>query len=119
PRSRSMRITRQRRSPVDACVHEHMESALMAAELVKVIIDGRTVEVPKGMGLVETAAAAGIEIPGFCYEPRPGAALGACRMCLVEVEGMPKLQAGCTMTAQDGLVVCTAATSQKAAEGQN
>src|SRR5204863_495747 len=51
--------------------------------------------------------------------PCRGAAVGACRMCLVEVEGMPKLQAGCTMTAQDGLVVCTAATSQKAAEGQN
>src|SRR5438552_10973270 len=91
----------------------------MAADLVKVIIDGRTVEVPKGMGLVETAAAAGVEIPVFCYEPRLGAAVGACRMCLVEVEGMPKLQAGCTMTAQDALVVRTAAASQKAAEGQN
>src|SRR2546423_659572 len=91
----------------------------MAADLVKVIIDGRTVEVPKGMGLVETAAAAGVEIPVFCYEPRLGAAVGACRMCLVEVEGRPKRRAGCTMTAQDGLVVCTAATSQKAAEGQN
>src|SRR5688500_16023945 len=40
-------------------------------------------------------------------------------MCLVEVEGMPKLQAGCTMTAQDGMVVRTAAASGKAAEGQN
>jgi NADH-quinone oxidoreductase subunit G len=89
------------------------------ADLVKVIIDGRTVEVPKGTGLVETAAAAGIEIPVFCYEPRLGAAVGACRMCLVEVEGMPKLQAGCTMTAQDGLVVKTAATSQRSAAGQN
>jgi NADH-quinone oxidoreductase subunit G len=88
-------------------------------ELVKVTIDGQTVEVPKGMGLVETAATAGIEIPVFCYEPRLGAAVGACRMCLVEIEGMPKLQAGCTMTAQDGLVVGTAATSQRAAEGQN
>jgi NADH-quinone oxidoreductase subunit G len=89
------------------------------ADLVKVTIDERTVEVPKGLGLVETAAAAGIEIPVFCYEPRLGAAVGACRMCLVEVEGMPKLQAGCTMSAQDGLVVKTAASSQKAAVGQN
>jgi NADH-quinone oxidoreductase subunit G len=88
-------------------------------DLVKVTIDERTVEVPKGMGLVETAAAAGVEIPVFCYEPRLGAAVGACRMCLVEVEGMPKLQAGCTMTAQDGLVVKTAASSRRAAEGQN
>ena len=64
-------------------------------------------------------AAAGIEIPVFCYEPRLGPPVGACRMCLVEVEGMPKLQAGCTLTAQDGMVVKTAATSEKAAEGQN
>ena len=74
---------------------------------------------PKGTGLVETAAAAGIEIPVFCYEPRLGAPLGACRMCLVEVEGMPKLQAGCTLTAQDGMAVKTAQTSKLAAEGQN
>ena len=74
---------------------------------------------PKGTGLVETAAAAGIEIPVFCYEPRLGPPVGACRMCLVEVEGMPKLQAGCTLTAQDGMVVQTARTSEQAAEGQN
>ena len=62
-------------------------------------------QVPKGTGMVETAQAAGIEIPVFCYEPRLGPPVGACRMCLVEVEGMPKLQAGCTLTAQDGMVV--------------
>ena len=88
-------------------------------ELVTLRIDEREVKVPKGTGLVETAAAAGIEIPVFCYEPRLGPAVGACRMCLVEVEGMPKLQAGCTLTAQDGMVVRTARTSGPAAEGQN
>ena len=88
-------------------------------ELVTLTVDGREVQVPKGTGLVETAAAAGVEIPVFCYEPRLGAAVGACRMCLVEVEGMPKLQAGCTLTAQDGMVVRTALTSAQAAEGQN
>jgi NADH-quinone oxidoreductase subunit G len=88
-------------------------------ELVKVVIDDREVEVPKGTGIVETAINAGIEIPVFCYEPRLGPAVGACRMCLCEVEGMPKLQAVCTMTAQDGMVVRTAQTSAKAAEGQN
>jgi NADH-quinone oxidoreductase subunit G len=87
-------------------------------ELVKVTIDGVEVQVPKGLGLVETAAAAGIEIPVFCYEPRLGPPIGACRMCLVEVEGMGKLQAGCTMTATDGLVVRTAAISDRAADGQ-
>ncbi|HEU5245099.1 MAG TPA: molybdopterin-dependent oxidoreductase, partial [Gaiellaceae bacterium] len=74
---------------------------------------------PKGTGIVETALAAGVEIPVFCYEPRLGAPVGACRMCLVEVEGMPKLQTGCTLTAQDGMVVKTARTSEKAAAGQN
>jgi NADH-quinone oxidoreductase subunit G len=90
-----------------------------APDLVRVTIDGMQVEVPRGTGLVETAEQAGVEIPVFCYEPRLGAPVGACRMCLVEVEGMPKLQAGCTMTAQDGMVVRTAATSQRSAEGQN
>jgi NADH-quinone oxidoreductase subunit G len=88
-------------------------------DLVTVTIDGREVRVPKGLGLVETALEAGIEIPVFCYEPRLGPAVGACRMCLVEVEGLPKLQTGCTMAAQDGLKIRTAQTSDKAADGQN
>jgi NADH-quinone oxidoreductase subunit G len=93
---------------------------MSAPELVTVTIDERSVQVPKGTGLVETAAAAGIEIPVFCYEPRLGAAIGACRMCLVEVEGMPpKPQAGCTLTAQDGMVVKTARTSEMARVAQN
>jgi NADH-quinone oxidoreductase subunit G len=90
-----------------------------APELVTLTIDEREIRVPKGTGLVETAAAAGVEIPVFCYEPRLGPAVGACRMCLCEIEGMPKLQAACTMQAQDGLVVRTSATSAKASEGQN
>jgi NADH-quinone oxidoreductase subunit G len=90
-----------------------------APELVRVTIDEHVVQVPKNTGLVETALAAGIEIPVFCYEPRLGAPIGACRMCLVEVEGMPKLQAACTLTAQDGMVVSTARTSATAADGQN
>jgi NADH-quinone oxidoreductase subunit G len=90
-----------------------------APELVTLTIDGCEVRVQKGLGLVETAVEAGIEIPVFCYEPRLGPPVGACRMCLVEVDGMPKLQAGCTMTAQDGMIVHTAATSEKAARGQN
>ena len=88
------------------------------SELVAVTVDDRNVSVPKGTGLVEAALAAGIEIPVFCYEPRLGPPVGACRMCLVEIEGMPKLQAGCTLTATDGMVIRTSATSAKAAEGQ-
>ncbi len=86
--------------------------------LVTLTIDDRQISVPQGTGLVEAAVSAGIEIPVFCYEPRLGAPVGACRMCLVEIEGIPKLQAGCTLTASEGMVVRTAATSPKAAEGQ-
>jgi NADH-quinone oxidoreductase subunit G len=87
-------------------------------ELVTVTIDGHELQAPNGQGMVETAASLGIEIPVFCYEPRLGPPVGACRMCLCEVEGLPKLQAACTLTATDGLVLKTALTSQKAAEGQ-
>src|SRR5947207_778139 len=52
---------------------------MSAPELVRVRIDEREVHVPKGKGIVETALAAGIEIPVFCYEPRLGAPVGACR----------------------------------------
>jgi NADH-quinone oxidoreductase subunit G len=91
---------------------------MSSPELVTVTVDDRTIEVPKGTGMIETAAAAGIEIPIFCYEPRLGPPVGACRMCLCDVEGMPKPQAACTMTAQDGLVLRTAQTSKRAAEAQ-
>jgi NADH-quinone oxidoreductase subunit G len=93
-------------------------SSTPTPDLVTVTIDDRSVSVPKGVGLVEAAQAARVEIPVFCYEPRLGAPVGACRMCLVELEGVPKLQAGCTLTVTDGMVVRTAATSEKAADGQ-
>src|SRR5450759_4003897 len=88
-------------------------------ELVTVTIDGRQVQVPKGTGLVEAAAAAGIEIPVFCYEPRLGPAVGACRMCLVEIEGEPELQTGCSTPVKEGMVVHTASSSEQAAAGQS
>ncbi len=91
---------------------------MSASEHVTLRVDGREIQVPKGTGIVEAAARAGIEIPVFCDEPRLGPPVGACRMCLCEVEGMPKLQAACTLTAQDGLVLRTAQASEKAAEGQ-
>jgi NADH-quinone oxidoreductase subunit G len=89
-------------------------------ELVTVTIDDVEIQVPKGIGLVEAALAAGIEIPVFCYEPRLGPPVGACRMCLCEVSpGPPKPQAACTLTAADGMSVRTAATSAMAAEAQD
>jgi NADH-quinone oxidoreductase subunit G len=88
-------------------------------QTVTLTIDDVEITVPRGTGLVESALAVGIEIPVFCYEPRLGPPVGACRMCLCEIEGMPKAQAACTLTAQDGMVVRTALTSAKAAEAQN
>ncbi|HXY84395.1 MAG TPA: molybdopterin-dependent oxidoreductase [Gaiellaceae bacterium] len=93
---------------------------MSTVEHVTLTIDGRTVQVPKGTGLVEAAMAAGIEIPVFCYEPRLGPPVGACRMCLCEIEGgPPKPQAACTLTATDGMVVKTARTSEQARIAQN
>ncbi len=97
--------------------------AATETNLVTVTFDGRELQVAPGTPLVVAAAEVGIEIPVFCYEPRLGPPIGACRMCLVEVEiggrAMPKLQAACTMTTQDGMVVRTAATSAPAKEGQD
>jgi len=92
----------------------------VSTELVTLTIDDRQVSVPKGTGLVEAAMAAGIEIPVFCYEPRLGDPVGACRMCLCEVApGPPKPQAACTLTAAEGMVVKTARTSEMARDAQN
>jgi NADH-quinone oxidoreductase subunit G len=76
------------------------------SELVTVTIDGRTVQVPKGTLLVEAAKQAGIEIPVFCYHPKLDPA-GVCRMCLVQIEKIPKPQAACTTVVSDGMVVHT------------
>jgi len=83
---------------------------------VRLTIDGREVTVPGNTGLVEAAAALGVEIPVFCYEPRIGPAVGACRMCLVEIEGVPKLQAACATGVRQGMVVST--VGDKAREAQ-
>jgi NADH dehydrogenase/NADH:ubiquinone oxidoreductase subunit G len=89
------------------------------SENVTLTIDDVEVTVRRGTGLVEAALAAGIEIPVFCYEPRLGPPVGACRMCLCEQEGAPKPVAACTLTAQDGMKIRTALTSARAAEAQN
>ena len=73
----------------------------------KVTIDDRTVEVEAGTNLIEAAFKAGVQIPHYCYHPRL-TVVGQCRMCLVKIDGMPKLQAGCsTQVMKDGMVVHT------------
>ena len=66
----------------------------------KLIIDGREIEVEDGVTLIQACEQAGIEIPRFCYHERLSIA-GNCRMCLVEVAGMPKLQASCAIGVND------------------
>ncbi len=76
------------------------------ATTVTLSIDGKPATVPAGTLLIEAAKQVGIEIPSFCYYP--GLSLqGACRMCLVGIEKMPKLQTACTTTVANGMVVHT------------
>ncbi len=76
------------------------------AGLVKLTIDGVPLEVPKGTLLVEAAKKIKQEIPVYCYHTKLGPA-GLCRVCLVEIEGMPKLQIACNTPVSDGMVVHT------------
>ena len=80
-------------------------------------IDGREVRAPEGAMLVDAAKHGDVEIPFFCYEPKLGQPVGACRMCLVEIEGIPKLQTSCSTPVRDGMVVNT--TSDRVKHAQN
>jgi NADH-quinone oxidoreductase subunit G len=80
-------------------------------------IDGRQVRAPEGTMLVDAAKYGDVEIPYFCYEPKLGQPVGACRMCLVEIEGIPKLQTSCSTPVRDGMVVIT--TSDRVKHAQN
>jgi NADH-quinone oxidoreductase subunit G len=84
------------------------------ADPVKFIIDGRELEVAPGTLVIDAAKRAGIEIPSFCYYE--GYTLqAACRMCLVDVEKMPKMQVACTLPATAGMVVHTDSEQVRAA----
>jgi NADH-quinone oxidoreductase subunit G len=72
--------------------------------MAKVTIDGIEVEVQDGINVIEAAKAADVHVPHFCYHPSLSI-VGQCRMCLVEVEGMPKLQAGCATPVKDGMKI--------------
>ncbi len=84
---------------------------------VTLTIDGVEVRAPKGELVIRTAERMGIEIPRFCDHPLLAPA-GACRQCLVEVEGQRKPVASCTQTVADGMVVKTHLTSPVAAKAQ-
>ena len=73
---------------------------------VTLTIDGKSVTVPKGTKVVDAAKQVDVDIPVFCYHEKIGP-LGCCRMCLVEVEKMPKLMTACTMDVASDMVVNT------------
>jgi NADH-quinone oxidoreductase subunit G len=79
-------------------------------------IDGREVTAIEGEMLHDAARKGDVEIPVFCYEPKLGAPVGACRMCLVEIEGIPKLQTSCSTPVRDGMVVHTRTDQVKKAQ---
>jgi len=73
---------------------------------VNITLDGKKVTAPAGTLLIEACKSAGIEVPSFCYYPNLSLQ-GACRMCLVKIEKVPKLQTACTTVIGEGMIVTT------------
>ena len=78
----------------------------MSTDLIKVTINAKDFQVPKGARLIDVCRENGFSIPSFCYYADL-ALQASCRMCLVRIEKMPKLQTSCTITCTDGMVVTT------------
>ena len=71
---------------------------------VNITVDGKKVTAPAGTLLIEACKSVGIEVPSFCYYPNLSLQ-GACRMCLVKIDKMPKLQTACTTVIGEGMIV--------------
>ncbi|MBD9703037.1 NADH-quinone oxidoreductase subunit G [Streptomyces caniscabiei] len=93
------------------------EAAVPPEDLVSLTIDGIDISVPKGTLVIRAAEQLGVEIPRFCDHPLLDP-VGACRQCIVEVEGQRKPMASCTITCTDGMVVKTHLTSPVAEKAQ-
>jgi len=89
----------------------------VSANEITLVVDGVEVNATEGEMLVDAAKGGDVEIPVFCYEPKIGGPVGACRMCLVEIEGIPKLQTACSTPVRDGMVVYT--RTDRVVEAQN
>jgi NADH-quinone oxidoreductase subunit G len=83
---------------------------------VTITVDGREIAALEGEMLHDAARKGDVEIPVFCYEPKLGEPVGACRMCLVEIEGIPKLQTSCSTPVREGMVVHTRTEQVKHAQ---
>ncbi|MFK0223579.1 NADH-quinone oxidoreductase subunit G [Streptomyces vinaceus] len=93
------------------------EAAVPPEDLISLTIDGVELSVPKGTLVIRAAEQIGVEIPRFCDHPLLDP-VGACRQCIVEVEGQRKPMASCTITCTDGMVVKTQLTSPVAEKSQ-
>jgi len=89
-----------------------------ADDHVTVVIDGTEVSVPTGTLVIRAAEMIGVDIPRFCDHPLL-APVGACRQCLVDVEGLRKPMASCTTVVSDGMIVRTQHSSETAAKAQS
>ncbi|OBK14344.1 NADH-quinone oxidoreductase subunit G [Mycobacterium asiaticum] len=94
------------------------ENRLAQPEMVSLTIDGAEISVPKGTLVIRAAELMGIQIPRFCDHPLLDP-VGACRQCLVEVEGQRKPMASCTTVCTDDMVVSTQLTSPAADKAQH
>ncbi|HEU4905663.1 MAG TPA: 2Fe-2S iron-sulfur cluster-binding protein, partial [Solirubrobacterales bacterium] len=88
----------------------------MSGREITIVVDGREIAASEGEMLHDAAKRGDVEIPVFCYEPKLGEPVGACRMCLVEIEGIPKLQTSCSTPVRDGMVVHTRTDQVKHAQ---
>ncbi len=88
-----------------------MAGQTTSTEMVTLTIDGQSTSVPKGTLVIEAARQVGVMVPHFCYHPKlsPDA---NCRMCLVEIEKMPRLQTSCSTPVTEGMVVKSSTSSQ-------
>ena len=84
--------------------------------MASITIDGKKIEFEPGQTIIQAARKNGIEIPHFCWHPKLSVS-GNCRVCLVEIENMPKLVISCATLAADGMVVFT--NSEKAVKARN
>ena len=75
-------------------------------DTVTLTIDGRPVTVDKGHTVLQAAIESGVSVPYYCYHPGIGVD-GSCRVCVVKIEKMPKLQTSCSTICADGMVVST------------
>jgi NADH-quinone oxidoreductase subunit G len=93
------------------------DAALVPVELINATIDGISIRVPKGTLIIRAAELVGIDVPRFCDHPLLDP-IGACRQCIVEVEGQAKPVASCTVAVSEGMAIKTQLTSPVAKKAQ-